>query len=141
MSFTIREYEYVKETHRELFSQFVYRTDKESHGLVEFWKRDEDLASAIEGKRFYGDCEEFARACMLRLMERGYKARLVYCLTELGDGHCVCEVASQNNREAYILDNRYPQLMTHAKLKGYKFISASQWRPIPGGKANWVALG
>lgn len=138
MGFPITDYDFIRQAHRKLLGQFEYKTDREQHQVLEYWAGDEMLAAAVKGLKFVGDCEEFARACMLKMRERGIKARLVYCLVETGEGHCICEVASADNKEAYLLDNRHDTLKTSTQLSNYKYLRVSQWNPMPGSKALWM---
>ena len=52
-------------------------------------------------------------------------SRLVFCKTELGEGHLVLEVHGS------ILDNRMTRVVTNTYLehKGYTFISISGYEP------------
>ena len=141
MGMPITDYDFIRHNYLELLRQFTYRTDQERHGVEEYWSGDAELVADLKDFRFEGDCEEFARACLLKLRERiNVKVRLVVCRDETGAGHCVCEVSSLDNKEAYILDNRQQQLMAFDKLKGYTFYYASPWNPMPADKRPWLNL-
>lgn len=140
MTMQITDYDFIRYHHRKFLENFQYKSDMSQHGVLEFWADDEALQSAIKGLTFSGDCEEFARTCMLKARERTQlKARLVVCITEKGEGHCVCEVSSLDEKEAYILDNRFQQLMRYDKT-GYKLIAVSPWNPEPGDKRRWAMV-
>ncbi|MDH2154042.1 transglutaminase-like cysteine peptidase [Stenotrophomonas sp. GD03657] len=140
MTMKITDYDFIRYHYRKLLENFKYKTDQQKHGVLEFWENDEVLQSALKGLTLVGDCEEFARTCMMKARERiELKARLIVCLTELGEGHCICEVSSLDEKESYILDNRQQQLMTYDKLK-YTFVAASPWNPEPGDKRSWIRL-
>lgn len=140
MGFPISHYDYIKHWHKQLLSRFNYVSDQSQFQVPEYWINDADLKAMVDGKRFKGDCEEFARACMLKYREIGLKARLVVCTVETGEGHCVCEVVSADGKEAYIADNRFTSIMTSDRMKGYTFLGASPWNPEPGDKRNWTAI-
>lgn len=140
MGFAISDYDYVRYTHRKVLSNFEYQTDEEKHHTIEYWDPDEYVLKAM-GLPIQGDCEEFARACLLAIEKRsGIDVRLIYCIDETGQGHCVCEAASKDRQEAYILDNRKTSICTTTQLKGYKFIAAGPWNPIPQETRPWELL-
>ena len=108
-----------KQIHKKVFSKFSYITDLEKYGVEEKWVMPDITFNGTQ--KFTGDCEDFALACRKLIREAGIKSRLVYCVVEDGSGHCVLEV------NGYILDNRFPTLLSNTKLvkKGYKFIAIS----------------
>ncbi len=108
-----------KKIHRNLFKNFSYITDLENYGVEEKWVMPKD--SFTDSQKFSGDCEDFALACRKLIREAGIKSRLVYCIVEDGEGHCVLEV------NGYILDNRQASIISNRKLvkKGYKFLAIS----------------
>lgn len=142
MGFSAADFNKLTSVHNKYFRKFVYVTDQEQHGLIEHWVGDDELRKAINGARLRGDCEEFARTCMLDVMDSGYRARLVFCIVETGDGHAVCEVVSADGKAAYFMDNRHKRLMTASELQaeGYKFLAASPWSPTPADKRPWVRV-
>ena len=95
----------------------------------------------LKGMSFHGDCEEFARAAMLETRNRpSLKARLVACIVETGEGHCVCEISNADGSDAFILDNRQHQLVQYNTLPHYTFVCASPWNPQPGESRPWLML-
>lgn len=105
----------LKQIHKRVFKGFTYKTDMEQHGEDERWSMPEDV------DRVVGDCEDFALACRSLLVEESLPSRLVYCKTELGEGHLVVEC------EGWVLDNRMKKVVTQQYLtkKGYKFLAIS----------------
>ncbi len=140
MGFPISHYDYIRYWHKNLLQNFQYISDQKQFQMPEYWSGDEDLRKALEGKIFKGDCEEFARACMLKFMELGLKTRLIVCTVETGEGHCVCEVVSADGKEAYIADNRQTTILAHDKFRGYNFIGGSPWNPQPGDTRKWTLV-
>ena len=83
--------------------KFEYTSDQEQRGFPEHWVDREELAELPDAERgeFKDDCDGFALACRYQCREEGIdNSRLVYCLTETGEGHLVLEV------DGWILDNR-----------------------------------
>lgn len=127
MALSVQDYTALRRIHSKAISAFKYVSDKTKWGLVEYWE-PEDVLFPV-GARFTGDCEEFARVCMQESIKAGYKARLVACLTEGGEGHCICEVADEEETGSFFLDNRKTNIVTKLGLTGYKFYSVSPWNP------------
>lgn len=109
----------LKEIHSKIFRNFTYKTDKVKYGEVEYWAMPDE---STVGERVVGDCEDFALACRALCREAGIPTRLVFCLTETGEGHCVLEC------EGYILDNRYRQVRYKDDLD-YKWLRISGYEP------------
>ncbi len=136
--FSIMRYDILRTIHAQTFKDFTYQFDKDKWKVPEFWEGEQILRPAIEeGKGFTGDCEDFAMVCLQKAMKAGFKARLVFCKVETGEGHCICEVASEDNKEAFYFDNRFRHLAEISHLKGYEFYSVSPWNPQPGEKRPW----
>lgn len=137
----IVDYDFIRQLHRRLFDRFKYVTDKVKHGMEEFWEGDEAVQKFLTGSNFYGDCEEYARTAMMAVRERpSLKVRLIACLTEKGEGHCICEVSNLNGTDAFFFDNRQHTLVQQHQLRGYVFVCASPWNPVPGEERPWVML-
>lgn len=137
MAFSLSDYQFLLRLHKDLFNRFEYVTDERKWATLEYWEPESTRAVGIEGKSFSGDCEEFALNAMTICMKNGLDARLVFVYTELGEGHCICEVASRDKTQAYFLDNRQKTLATRSTLKGYKFHSVSPWNPVPRDTRQW----
>lgn len=137
----IVDYDFIRQLHRKLMEKFKYITDKQQHGLVEYWEGDVELNTMLRGMSFHGDCEEFARAAMLETRKRpSLRARLIACIVETGEGHCVCEISNLEGSDSFILDNRQHQLMQYNGLPKYTFVCASPWNPQPGDDRPWLLL-
>lgn len=110
--------------HKDVFGKFKYEFDKDQYGMVEKWVMPEE---GFDGsQRIVGDCEDFALACRKLCRDRGIeKTRLVVCMTETNEGHCVLEV------NGWILDNRYRRVMSRDELdrEGYRWIAISGYNP------------
>lgn len=138
MGFTDKQYAQLEAMHAEVFRNFTYVDDQTSHGMADYWEDDQVLKPAVtKNSPIKGDCEEFAMICMRKAMAAGYQARLVVCLDELNEGHCICEVVSADVTQAYYFDNRRQHLATRQSLIGYTFYSVSPFNPQPGEKRPW----
>lgn len=113
----------VKQIHKLVFSNFTYKTDKEQYGKPEYWVQPDSSYTGHEP--VIGDCEDFVLACRKLCDDNGFMSRLVFCKTELDEGHLVLEVHGS------ILDNRMTRVVTNTYLerKGYTFISISGYEP------------
>jgi predicted transglutaminase-like cysteine proteinase len=119
--------------HSEVFRKFKYEFDKDQYGMVEKWIMPDE---GFDGsQRIVGDCEDFALACRKLCRDRGITtSRLVVCMTETNEGHCVLEV------NGWILDNRRRHVVTRDELEqeGYKWVAISgyesgdNWHKIEG---------
>jgi predicted transglutaminase-like cysteine proteinase len=114
-----------------------YISDLDKWHLTDYWEPDKLLLPMAE---LQVDCEDYARACMLRSMAYGFTARLIVCTDETGAGHCICEVTDDEKDEAYYFDCRQEDLAVRSDLKKYSFYSASPWNPQPGEKRPWVRI-
>lgn len=122
----------------ETLRHFVYTSDQVTHGLVEYWPTFNDVKSAIlDNATFREDCDGFAIVCMNRAMQAGFKARLVVCQVETGEGHCICEVTSYDETQAYYFDNRRKTLVAAKDEINYKFVAVGPWNPQPGDQRPW----
>jgi predicted transglutaminase-like cysteine proteinase len=122
----------------ELTRQHNYITDGKKFKMVDYWESDAVLAPMVDGQRDLNtDCEEYAIVAMRKAHIDGFHARLVVCLDETGEGHCICEVSSDDGTEAYYFDNRKQRVVTQAGLKGYQFYSVSPWDPQPRETRPW----
>lgn len=120
------------------YGQFHYQTDKAQFGVEEYWELITANSPQVRGRvKLTGDCEAFAMLCMQKLMARNFAARLVVCRTERGDGHCICEVVSDDSQEAAYFDNRRTHVSSRKDLKGYTFVAVSPYNPTPGDRRPW----
>lgn len=119
--------------HDEVFRKFQYEFDHKQYGIVEKWVMPEDHFDGTQ--KIVGDCEDFALACRKLCRDRGIDtSRLVVCMTETDEGHCVIEV------NGWILDNRRRRVVSRDELEhdGYKWIAISgynsgdDWHKIQG---------
>lgn len=122
----------------ELKRQHNYITDGKKWRMVDYWESDNVLAPMVNGsKRLNSDCEEYAIVAMRKANSDGFHARLVACQDETGEGHCICEVSSDDGTEAYYFDNRRTRVVGIDGLKGYRFYSVSPWNPAPRESRPW----
>lgn len=105
--------------HNQVFSGFIYKTDKENYGELEYWAMPKD---SIRSNGIVGDCEDFALFCRKLCREEDLKTRLVLCLTEDDEGHLVLEC------EGWILDNRQHGVVKRQDLP-YTWIRISGYEP------------
>lgn len=141
--FTLREVQDLRAIKNRMDTDFVYETDEAKHQMTDYWEDDAVLASAVKNSiRWTSDCEEFAMVGMRKAIALGFMARLVVCLTETKEGHCICEVESHDGLEAYYIDNRKKGLATRDQLVNYAYYAVSPWNPKPGETRPWqpVAL-
>ena len=121
----------VFEVHTKVRNGFRYVEDEVQHPeSIDDWRIPEDC------ERVTGDCDDFAIACRTLLKEKGHEPRLLFCLTEMGDGHLICVLGKM------ALDNRKSNPVTieelASKFGGYTLISVSgrkpgeNWRSIEG---------
>lgn len=116
---------------------FQYVPDEIVHGQIEHWPSFEQIDAALRDVgTLRDDCDGFARMCQFRL-ERIFNlpTRVLYCQTETGGGHLVCEVGGTDEKGGYILDNRRDAVTTRARLseEGYTFLKLAkdgQWFEI-----------
>lgn len=121
-----------------LTRQHNYITDGKKWRMMDYWENDDVLAPMVDGvKTLNSDCEEYAIVAMRKANLDGFHARLVACFDETGEGHCICEVSSDDGTEAYYFDNRKKRVVTINGLKGYQFYSVSPWDPQPNETRPW----
>ena len=103
----------------EVSDGFRYVTDEEQHGRREDWRLPEDCSEVT------GDCDDFAIACRTVLKEHGYRARLLFCKAETGEGHLICVLGKM------ALDNRMQSPVEIRSLikRGYTLVSVSGTQP------------
>ena len=113
----------LKKRHKRVFSNFDYKFDSDQYGEAEKWVLPKE--SFTGSTPIVGDCEDFALACRKLCNDAGIQTRLVVCMTESGEGHCVLEC------QGWILDNRYNKVMSRDKLQtiGYKWLAISGFTP------------
>lgn len=104
----------------EVSARFEYRSDEETRGVLEHWIDKHELAGMEVGEPLVGDCDDFALACRYRCREEGIETRLVYCLTETGEGHLVLADAEYG----FIVDNRNQWVVPRDQVN-YTWLSAS----------------
>ena len=97
--------------------EFSYTADKR-----EEWRSKQQLVSDLLDGVLEDDCDGFALYCWHECRDRGLKARLVFCRTETGGGHLVCE------HDGWVLDNRYTWVRSKDELP-YTWISISGYSP------------
>jgi len=118
-----------REVHDTVSAGFKYVSDEKQWGtIIDDWRIPEDC------KRVTGDCDDFAIACRELLREKGHKPRLLFCLTETGDGHLICVLGKM------ALDNRQRSAVEIEDLvsgrKKYTLVTVSgrvpgeEWRAI-----------
>jgi len=108
----------------EASARFVYETDQQAWGREDYWAsiKEMEKAAAAHGGVVLDDCDGFATWCVARLRAAGLPARYVFCQTEGGAYHCVCESDGQ------ILDNRQTCVLP-IHLIPYTWISISGFKP------------
>jgi len=109
----------LNKTHKRVFKNFEYVTDQKQYNKLEHWVTPEDVDNVV------GDCEDFALACRKILRDENINSRLVFCVTEQGEGHLVLEA------NGWILDNRQRKVITRDKLQkqGYRWLKISGYEP------------
>lgn len=136
--FTSEDLDKLKRIQSDTLRQFTYASDMETHGVAEYWPSFKDIGSAaLHNAPFKEDCDGFAIVCMDKAALAGFPVRLVVCLDELGEGHCICEVSSRDKTQAYYFDNRRHAPVTAGGEVGYKFLAVSPYNPQPGEQRPW----
>ena len=105
--------------HKQVLKGFTYVSDKEQFGEIEYWVNHSE---GYGGEPIEGDCDDFAMACRALCRLENIPTRLVYCLTEEGEGHLVAE------SEGWILDNRQKKVRSRDNLD-YTWIRISGFEP------------
>lgn len=102
-------------------NMFTYKTDAMVWQREEHWEDPAFIADQLARGEIIGDCDNFALACRYHLFQYDIPNRIVFCLTETGEGHLVCEA------EGYILDNRQTKVMPWKSMP-YKWIKISDYK-------------
>jgi predicted transglutaminase-like cysteine proteinase len=102
--------------HSRVLAGFTYQSDEVTYSVKEKWVTPEDADNVI------GDCQDFALACRKLCREAALQTRLIICMTETGEGHCVLEC------EGYIFDNRRLRVAPCDDFN-YKWVSISGHEP------------
>ncbi len=139
--FTTRDVDTLTAIKHDVQKSMTYITDQDKWRMVDYWESDQVLLpTVLNNKRIATDCEEMAMVSMRKAIDAGYKARLIICLDEIKEGHCICEVVSADGTQAYYFDNRRLGISTQQGLTGYFFYSGSPWNPQPGDQRPWVLI-
>ncbi len=119
--------------HRLVESRFTYVHDNKRYMQNEHWTSH--AAAVIDGQDFQDDCDGFANTCAeLLIREPGIDKKdvsVIYCVTETGEDHLVCGLASDG--KTYILENRYDYVYDWTSKPKYrwkyfmKFNNPGQW--------------
>lgn len=116
--------------HKQALNLFVYKSDQAVFNKAEHWAtRDEIAHDIIRTGKFTGDCDDFAAYCVAKCRDIDLPARFVFCQTETGEYHLVCECMG------YILDNRLDAVLPFSQVK-YVWISISGSKP----GAPWTSI-
>lgn len=108
--------------------EIVSVSDKEHHGVVEYWSYPTD------GR---GDCEDYVLEKRRRLIQAGLprQALLITVVRDLkGDGHAVLTL--RTDRGDYILDNQEAKILSWDET-GYRYIKRQSERH----PNVWISLG
>jgi len=136
--FTEEQIQVLKSLKVDLDKRFTYRLDKDQYGVSEYWEDHSYLKDVIENNApLIADCEGYAMAIMMMAIRAGFDARLVFCKTEMGEGHCICEVSCKDRTQAYYFDNRIYKIVMLSQLYGYEFLRVSPWNPVQGDQRPW----
>ena len=109
--------------HAACLRKFKYAADSIVYGESEYWVSPAEIRDQLSKQGFLaGDCDDFASLCVMRARAKGFPARFVFCQTETGEYHLVCEV------KGWILDNRYREIMRKNELQ-YTWLSISGFAP------------
>lgn len=122
---------------QDVYNRFTYMTDEFHYGVEEEWADipDELLATGA----IVGDCDDFARICMIKAQQQGFQTRLVFCRAN-GGGHLICEVVDPQFSQAFYFDNRQTTLVNLRSIQDYEFIMVSGWNPSRGDKRDWLGI-
>lgn len=106
----------LKEIQGDVFRRFEYKYDHVQYDQEEKWVMPTEHFDGTTS--IVGDCEDFALACRKLCRDAGIETRLVVCLTETGEGHCVLEC------NGWILDNRHRRVRSRDDLD-YQWLAIS----------------
>jgi predicted transglutaminase-like cysteine proteinase len=121
--------------------QIVYRDDRETWGVVDYW------ASPLETlSKGQGDCEDFAIGKYFSLLAAGVpsvKMRLVYVRAQLGDliqAHMVLAYYPEAGAEPLILDNLLTDIRPASRrpdlIPVFSFNAEGLWQGVGGTTAG-----
>ena len=108
----------MKALHRARLTHFIYVPDQEQYQMREHWPDREQIP--LSGEILKGDCDDFAHACYWDLLDKGTESNLIFCQTETGGYHLVCEC------DGWIFDNR---MRTVLRIKDVPYIWHKSGRP------------
>jgi hypothetical protein len=119
-------------------AHFNYVPDLVQHKMIEHWPSFAEIAAAIgDGSGILSDdCDGWARLCQWWLKTTcTLDSAVLYCQTETGGYHLVCEVGGSPEVSGFVLDNRQEEVTTRADLaeRGYKFLEYakdSEWTEL-----------
>jgi predicted transglutaminase-like cysteine proteinase len=99
----------------------TYKSDKENHGLLEYWVGDQHLK--------VGDCEDYALKKMKILQKEGIPEECMGVATcfvngEYSRGHAILLVST--DKGDYVLDNRFDEVLPWNEMPEYY-----KWNYIP----------
>lgn len=100
-------------TLEELNRRFEYKTDKEQYGVLEDWKKLEEI-----GDKLVGDCESYAITVKREVDDEEYDFSswdLYWCRLN-GSGHCVL------SNGYLVIDNNVKNVVTVDKYMGMDWI-------------------
>lgn len=116
----------VEDIHAGRIGAFEYVPDQVQFGQPDFWQSGEDMEDQYQATgRARGDCEDWAAWVVHLLRAEGRDGRMVYCLTETGEGHAVAD------NEGVISCCRQATAKTKEELRaaGYQFLQLSGLHP------------
>lgn len=117
-----------------------YADDGRTWRIRDYWGTDTGMAPIPASQReLQVDREEYAIAAMRKCHLGDFHSRLIMCLDEMGEGHCICEVSSNDGTEAVYFDYRKSTVVERDGLSNYLFFFASPWDPQPRETRAWQA--
>lgn len=135
--FTPADIEQLIAIQQNVYNRFIYTSDQDQYGVEEEWA---DIPNELlTSGTIRGDCDDYARICMLKAQQAGYDARLIYCKVD-GVGHLICEVADSEFCQAFYFDNCNSTLVNFRQIRSYNFILTSPWNPVRGEKRAWLQV-
>ncbi len=121
--------------------QVLYRDDRETWGVVDYWASP--LESLAKGQ---GDCEDYAIGKYFSLLAAGVpgvKIRLVYVRAQVGGGiqaHMVLAYYPEPNAEPLILDNLVTEIRPASRRPDlapvFSFNAEGLWQGVAGASAG-----
>lgn len=146
VGFSDADFETLDALQKDTLKSFTYSLEPKQEGMklyqvADYWQTDTVLkGSVLFNKPFKGSCDSFAAVCLRKAELAGFTGRLVVCLDELKEGHCIAEIVSKDGTQAYYFDNRRTGIAAQQGLIGYYFLGASPWNPQPGDTRPWVLI-